>query len=209
MDYNQDRCLSNLKGVTYGLHFCSSSQCLSEIRYILIKRLRNSILAYSSGCSTLHLWPHPVRLRTFYSIESDWEFTQCEGPQVAFCVRAVGGLRWRSSSSPAPSITATPVRTLIDEQTLSCDRVRTHAQRWWDLREAFAHYKTNADGTVSCEWHSVNMILQLWQVADVTNVPVHGSMDYQWLFPHITFFFPSFFSSNNNKNSIEMIQSFC
>lgn len=85
----------------------------------------------------------------------------CECPHVAFFFRAVGGLRWRSSYSPAPSITATPVRTLIDEHInikahflLRHSPVTVCAQMHsddGDLWEAFAHYNTSADGTVSCE----------------------------------------------------------
>lgn len=85
---------------------------------------------------------------------------QCECPRVAF-FRAVGGLRWRSSYSPAPSITASPVRALIDEQVnikarflpphspvTVCAQMHSDEDDPW---EAFAHYNTNADGTISCE----------------------------------------------------------
>lgn len=84
-----------------------------------------------------------------------------------FC--AVGGLRWRSSYAPAPSITAAPVRSLVDEQinikahflpphspVTACAQMHSEDG---DLWEAFAHYNTNADGTVSCELCSVRMLL--------------------------------------------------
>lgn len=86
----------------------------------------------------------------------------CEYPHVSFFFfRAVGGLRWRSSYSPAPSITATPARPLVDEQihikadflpghfpVTVCAQMRSDDG---DLWEAFAHYHTNAEGSVSCE----------------------------------------------------------
>ncbi|XP_029683276.1 peroxisomal succinyl-coenzyme A thioesterase-like isoform X2 [Takifugu rubripes] len=73
--------------------------------------------------------------------------------------RAVGGLRWRSSYTPAPSITAAPVRTLVDEQiNIKAHFLPRHSpvtvcaqmhSEDGDLWEAFAHYNTDADGTVS------------------------------------------------------------
>ncbi|XP_031178736.1 bile acid-CoA:amino acid N-acyltransferase-like [Sander lucioperca] len=73
--------------------------------------------------------------------------------------RAVGGVRWKSSFRQAPVLTAAPVRALIDEQICikgsflppECP-VTVCAQMHsddGDLWEAFAHYNTNADGTVN------------------------------------------------------------
>ncbi|KAM9860076.1 peroxisomal succinyl-coenzyme A thioesterase-like [Aulostomus maculatus] len=72
--------------------------------------------------------------------------------------RALGAVRWRSSSRPAPVLTATPARALIDERisirggflpphspVTVCAQMQSDDG---DLWEAFAHYKTNADGTV-------------------------------------------------------------
>lgn len=71
------------------------------------------------------------------------------------------GLRWKSGYRQAPVLTAAPVRALIDEQISIKGRflpphcpvtayVQMHSEDG-DLWEAFAHYNTNADGTVSCE----------------------------------------------------------
>ncbi|XP_060925224.1 acyl-coenzyme A thioesterase 2, mitochondrial-like [Limanda limanda] len=73
--------------------------------------------------------------------------------------RAVGAVRWMSSCRPAPVLTAAPVRALIDEQirikghllppsspVTVCARMHSDDG---DLWEAFAHYNTNADGTVN------------------------------------------------------------
>lgn len=73
----------------------------------------------------------------------------------------VGGVRWRSSYRQAPLLTATPVRALVDEQISIKGRflpphcpvtvcAQMHSEDG-DLWEAFAHYNTNADGTVNCE----------------------------------------------------------
>ncbi|KAM9361850.1 bile acid-CoA:amino acid N-acyltransferase-like [Symphorus nematophorus] len=73
--------------------------------------------------------------------------------------RAVGGVRWKSSYRPAPLLTAAPVRGLIDERISITGRflpphcpvtvcARMHSEDG-DLWEAFAHYNTNADGTVN------------------------------------------------------------
>ncbi|XP_038552440.1 acyl-coenzyme A thioesterase 1-like isoform X1 [Micropterus salmoides] len=72
---------------------------------------------------------------------------------------AVGGVRWKSSYRQAPLLTAAPVRALIDEQISikarflpPCCPVTVCAQMHsedGDLWEAFAHYNTNADGTVN------------------------------------------------------------
>ncbi|XP_073324726.1 peroxisomal succinyl-coenzyme A thioesterase-like [Pagrus major] len=73
--------------------------------------------------------------------------------------RAVGGVRWKSSFRQAPLLTAAPVRGLIDEQISIKGRflpphspvtVRARMQsEEGDLWESFAHYNTNADGTVN------------------------------------------------------------
>lgn len=76
---------------------------------------------------------------------------------------AVGAVRWRSSYRQAPVLTATPVRALIDEHisvkgrflephcpVTVCAQMHSEEGDQW---EAFAHYNTNADGTVSCESH--------------------------------------------------------
>uniref|UniRef100_A0A3P9ME43 Uncharacterized protein n=1 Tax=Oryzias latipes TaxID=8090 RepID=A0A3P9ME43_ORYLA len=71
--------------------------------------------------------------------------------------RIVGSMRWESSIRPAPLLTATPVRTLVDEQTCIkasflpsnhpvtvCARMRSDEG---DLWQSFAHYNTNSRGT--------------------------------------------------------------
>ncbi|XP_070708638.1 bile acid-CoA:amino acid N-acyltransferase-like [Pempheris klunzingeri] len=73
--------------------------------------------------------------------------------------RIVGGVRWNSSCREAPLLTAAPVRGLIDEQISIRGRflpalcpVTVCAQMHsddGDLWESFAHYNTNADGTVN------------------------------------------------------------
>ncbi|XP_053172457.1 peroxisomal succinyl-coenzyme A thioesterase-like [Scomber japonicus] len=71
---------------------------------------------------------------------------------------AVGAVRWRSSYKQAPVLTATPDRALIDQPISVKGRFLTphspvtvcaqmHSEDE-DLWEAFAHYNTNADGTV-------------------------------------------------------------
>lgn len=87
-----------------------------------------------------------------------------KGSQVFFLL-PVGGLRWNSSYSQAPELTAAPVRALIDEQISIKGRfLRPHCpvtvcaqmhSEDGDLWEAFAHYNMNADGTVNCESHRV------------------------------------------------------
>ncbi|KAM7422315.1 hypothetical protein PAMA_010402 [Pampus argenteus] len=73
--------------------------------------------------------------------------------------RAVGAVRWRSSYKQVPLLTATPVRALIDEPISIKGHFLTphspvtlcaqmHCEDG-DLWEAFAHYNTNADGTVN------------------------------------------------------------
>ncbi|KAF6735730.1 Acyl-coenzyme A thioesterase 2, mitochondrial [Oryzias melastigma] len=70
--------------------------------------------------------------------------------------RIVGSMRWESSTRPAPLLTATPVRTLVDEQTCIkasflpsnhpvtvCARMRSDEG---DLWQSFAHYNTNSSG---------------------------------------------------------------
>ncbi|XP_041638629.1 bile acid-CoA:amino acid N-acyltransferase-like isoform X2 [Cheilinus undulatus] len=73
--------------------------------------------------------------------------------------RALGGLRRISNYRPAPLLTASPVRALIDEK-ISIEgrflpphcpvtvRAQMHCEDG-DLWESFAHYNTNADGTVN------------------------------------------------------------
>lgn len=82
-----------------------------------------------------------------------------------FFLLPVGGLRWNSSCSQAPVLTAAPVRALIDEQISIKGRfLRPHCpvtvcaqmhSEDGDLWEAFGHYNTNEDGTVNCESHRV------------------------------------------------------
>ncbi|KAI3369459.1 hypothetical protein L3Q82_007677 [Scortum barcoo] len=72
---------------------------------------------------------------------------------------AVGGLRWKSSYRQAPLLTAAPVRPLIDEQiSIKAHFLPPHCpvtvcaqmhSEDGDLWEAFAHYNSNADGTVN------------------------------------------------------------
>ncbi|XP_051272121.1 bile acid-CoA:amino acid N-acyltransferase-like isoform X2 [Dicentrarchus labrax] len=73
--------------------------------------------------------------------------------------RTVGGVRWKSSFRQAPLLTAAPVRALVDEQISIKGRflpphcpvtvcAQMHSEDG-DLWEAFAHYKTNADGTLN------------------------------------------------------------
>lgn len=72
-----------------------------------------------------------------------------------------GGLRWKSGYRQAPMLTAAPVRALIDEPISIKGRflhphfpvtayIQMHSEDG-DLWEAFAHYNTDADGTVNCE----------------------------------------------------------
>ncbi|XP_068449755.1 bile acid-CoA:amino acid N-acyltransferase-like [Clinocottus analis] len=73
--------------------------------------------------------------------------------------RAMGAVRWKSSFRTAPLLTATPLRALVDEPISIKGRFLTPhcpvtvcAQMQsddGDLWEAFAHYNTNADGTVN------------------------------------------------------------
>lgn len=78
-------------------------------------------------------------------------------------LQSVGGVRWKSSYRQAPLLTAAPVRALIDEQISIKGRflpphwpvtvcAQMHSEDG-DLWEAFAHYNTNADGTVNRESH--------------------------------------------------------
>ncbi|XP_019736446.1 acyl-coenzyme A thioesterase 4-like [Hippocampus comes] len=68
-------------------------------------------------------------------------------------------MRWRTSTSPAPVLTVTPARGLVDEPisikagfmppqypVTLCAQMRSEKG---DLWEAFGHYKTSADGTVN------------------------------------------------------------
>lgn len=72
-----------------------------------------------------------------------------------------GGVRWTSSCRPAPLLTASPVRALIDDKisirghflpprcpVTVCAQMQSDDG---DLWEAFAHFNTNLDGTVNCE----------------------------------------------------------
>ncbi|KAM8917006.1 bile acid-CoA:amino acid N-acyltransferase-like isoform 2-T2 [Spinachia spinachia] len=78
---------------------------------------------------------------------------------LACLLRAVGGVRWNSSFKSAPLLTAAPVRALIDEHISIKGRflpphspITVCAQMQsdeGDLWEAFAHYNTNADGSVN------------------------------------------------------------
>ncbi|XP_061544888.1 peroxisomal succinyl-coenzyme A thioesterase-like [Phycodurus eques] len=75
-------------------------------------------------------------------------------------------VRWRTGSTPAPILTATPARALVDEQisikagflpqhcpVTLCAQMRSEDG---DLWEAFGHYNTSADGTVNlAQDHSV------------------------------------------------------
>lgn len=76
-----------------------------------------------------------------------------------------GAVRLRSSSRRSPLLTAAPVRALIDEEisieghflpphcpVTACARMHCDDGDQW---EAFAHYHTDADGTVNCESHWV------------------------------------------------------
>ncbi|XP_034726403.1 bile acid-CoA:amino acid N-acyltransferase-like [Etheostoma cragini] len=78
---------------------------------------------------------------------------------LACLQRAVGGVRWKSSFRQAPVLTAAPVRALMDEQisikgsflppecpVTVCAQMHSDEG---DLWEAFAHYHTNADGTIN------------------------------------------------------------
>lgn len=76
------------------------------------------------------------------------------------CLRhAVGGVRWKSSYRPAPLLTVSPIRALVDEPISIKGRflppncpitvcARMHSEEG-DLWESFAHYNTNADGTIN------------------------------------------------------------
>ncbi|XP_040889919.1 peroxisomal succinyl-coenzyme A thioesterase-like [Toxotes jaculatrix] len=79
--------------------------------------------------------------------------------KLACLPHALGAVRWWSSYRPAPVLTATPVRALIDEKTSIKGRflpphcpvtvcARMHSEDG-DLWEAFAHYNTKEDGTVN------------------------------------------------------------
>ncbi|XP_029007502.1 peroxisomal succinyl-coenzyme A thioesterase-like [Betta splendens] len=72
---------------------------------------------------------------------------------------AAGAARWRSSCRPSPLLTAAPSRALIDEQisitghflpphcpVTVCSKMHCDDGDQW---EAYAHYTTDADGTVS------------------------------------------------------------
>ncbi|KAF1391480.1 hypothetical protein PFLUV_G00042570 [Perca fluviatilis] len=75
------------------------------------------------------------------------------------CPSEEGGVRWKNSFRQSPVLTAAPVRALIDEQisikgsflppecpVTVCAQMHSDDG---DLWEAFAHYNTNADGTVN------------------------------------------------------------
>ncbi|XP_029906760.1 bile acid-CoA:amino acid N-acyltransferase-like [Myripristis murdjan] len=73
--------------------------------------------------------------------------------------RAVGAVRWKSSYRPAPLLTASPARALMDEQISISGRflpphqpvtvcARMHSEDG-DLWESFSHYNTNANGCVN------------------------------------------------------------
>ncbi|KAJ4927364.1 hypothetical protein JOQ06_015097 [Pogonophryne albipinna] len=78
---------------------------------------------------------------------------------LACIQRTVGGVRWTSSCRPAPLLTASPVRALIDDKisirghflpprcpVTVCAQMQSDDG---DLWEAFAHFNTNLDGTVN------------------------------------------------------------
>ncbi|KAK5912260.1 hypothetical protein CesoFtcFv8_002153 [Champsocephalus esox] len=78
---------------------------------------------------------------------------------LACIQRIVGGVRWTSSCRPAPLLTASPVRALIDDKisirghflpprcpVTVCAQMQSDDG---DLWEAFAHFNTNLDGTVN------------------------------------------------------------
>ncbi|XP_034540880.1 bile acid-CoA:amino acid N-acyltransferase-like [Notolabrus celidotus] len=78
---------------------------------------------------------------------------------IAHLQHAMGGVHWMSSSRPAPLLTASPVRALIDEQiniegcflSPNCPVTvcaQMHSEDG-DLWESFAHYVAKADGTIS------------------------------------------------------------
>lgn len=85
----------------------------------------------------------------------------CTNITLKVLILLVGGLRWKSSYSRAPVLTAAPVRGLIDEPVcIKGHFLQPHCpvtvcaqmhNEDGDLWEAFAHYNTNADGTVNCE----------------------------------------------------------
>ncbi|CAJ1051715.1 bile acid-CoA:amino acid N-acyltransferase-like isoform X3 [Xyrichtys novacula] len=78
---------------------------------------------------------------------------------LRFWHQTVGGVRWMSSSRPAPLLTAMPVRALIDDQisikarflsphmpvTVCAEMHCEDGDQW----ESFAHFNTKADGTVN------------------------------------------------------------
>ncbi|XP_068170588.1 bile acid-CoA:amino acid N-acyltransferase-like [Antennarius striatus] len=78
---------------------------------------------------------------------------------LAFLQHFLGGLRWRSSYRSIPLLTATPHRPLIDEQitikgrflpphcpVTLCAQIQNEDGHLW---KSFAHYNTNAEGTVN------------------------------------------------------------
>lgn len=76
-----------------------------------------------------------------------------------------GEVRRKSSFRQSPLLTATPVRALIDEQISIKGRflfqnypvtvwAQMHSEEG-DLWEAFAHYTTNASGSINCEWNTL------------------------------------------------------
>lgn len=73
--------------------------------------------------------------------------------------QTLGGVKWMSSTRPAPLLTASPARALIDElisikgaflppQSPVTVCARMHCEDG-DLWESFAHYTTTSDGTVN------------------------------------------------------------
>lgn len=80
---------------------------------------------------------------------------------VCLFVFLIGEVRRKSSFRQSPLLTATPVRALIDEQISIKGRflsqnypvtvcAQMHSEEG-DLWEAFAHYTTNASGSINCE----------------------------------------------------------
>lgn len=78
---------------------------------------------------------------------------------TACLLRTLGGVKWMSSTRPAPLLTATPARALIDEQirikgaflpphsqVTVCARMRCEDGDQW---ESFAHFNTASDGTIN------------------------------------------------------------
>lgn len=78
---------------------------------------------------------------------------------------AIVGVRWKSGVRPAPLLSAAPLRALIDEQISIQGNflpphspVTLYAQMRCednDLWESFAHYNSDAHGTVNCELYRI------------------------------------------------------